>query len=532
MPRPSPEKRLSKASLALLVIAILLVSLGLRVWGSGFGLPAYTRYHPDEHALVDRSAAILWTGDWNLHRFNYPPFYAYLQTALYAIYFLGGAARGQWNQVLPFTLPEYYHLSRLLTALFGTLTVLVVYLIGRRLRGRRTGLLAAALLGSGYLHVIHSHYATFDVMVGLMAALTLLFSDLIRTRREAKWYILAGLCAGLAGSTKYNGAVAIVIPFVAHILATPWGEWGWLNGRLFLTIGAFCLGFFGGNPFALGNLTEFLNGLAIVLHHYGTEQPGFEGSGNWRWYIRAFLTSADVLWIVAGVAGLVGIIWQDWRNRRNTVGILVVVFPVTYFLVVSRFVVRFERNMVPLLPFLALGAGWLLDVGAGWLARRLGRGERLSRGLAVLGALLLLVLPFVASVSFDMAISQTDLREVAGQWVEETVEWGSKIAVEHYSIPFDHTEYWVKDVIRISDHNLAWYQEEDFDVLVISDGVWELLRRQPEVYAEKVSTYNELVNGSTLLAEFVPDPPGIVVAGYPTVAIYHFAPVRIYGVPR
>ena len=28
--------------------------------------------------------------------------------------------------------------------------------------------------------------------------------------------------------------------------------------------------------------------------------------------------------------------------------------------------------------------------------------------------------------------------------------------------------------------------------------------------------------------EFVPDPAGLVVAGYPTVEIYHFAPVRIY----
>ena len=38
------------------------------------------------------------------------------------------------------------------------------------------------------------------------------------------------------------------------------------------------------------------------------------------------------------------------------------------------------------------------------------------------------------------------------------VEWGTKIAIEHYSIPFDHTEYWVQDVMRISDHDLTWYE--------------------------------------------------------------------------
>ncbi len=510
-----------------LLLAVLAGAFALRAWGSSFGLPAFTRYHPDEHALVDRAAAILWTGDWNLHRFNYPPFYAYLQAGAYAVLFLWLAAQGLWSQVPPFVVPEYYHWGRLLTAVFGTLTVLVVYLMGRRIRTRRTGLLAAALLAGCYLHVIHSHYATFDVMVGFLVSLTLLFSDLVRTEQKAKWYFLAGLVAGLAGATKYNGAVAVVMPLVAHVLAKPWDEWGWINGRLFLIPVGFLLGFFAGNPFALGNLTEFLNGLALVLHHYGTEQPGFEGLGNWRWYATVFLTSADALWVVTGALGLAALLWQEWKK-----GLLLLVFPVVYFVMMSRFTVRFERNMVPLLPFLALGGAWLLDVGAGWLARRLGRGEGASRVLAVLGALVVLSLPLAAGITFDAAISRTDFREVAGRWVNENVEGGSKIAIEHYAIPFDHTDYSVEDVLRISNHDLAWYQQEGFDVLIISDGVWEVLKRMPEAYADKLAVYDEVSTGSSLLQEFVPRPPGIVVAGYPTVAVYHFPPVRIHQVPR
>ncbi len=508
----------------LLLLFILLLSLGLRAWGSGFGLPAYTRYHPDEHALVERAAAILWTGDWNLHRFNYPASYAYLQTGAYALYFLYGVTQGLWERVPEFVVPNYYQVGRLLTASFGTLTVLVIHLAGRQLRGKRAGLLAAALLGGNYLHVIHSHYATFDVMVGFWVSLTILFSDLVRTRREAKWYVLAGLCAGLAGATKYNGAVVVVMPLVAHILAAPAGEWGWADRRLLLTVGGFLLGFFAGNPFALGSLPAFLNGLATVLHHYANAQPGFEGTGNWRWYPKVFLTSADALWIVAGALGLVGLLWREWKK-----GVLLLVFPIIYYLMISRFVVRFERNMVPLLPFLALGGGWLLDTGSDWLAARFGRDGRLSHVLAGLGAVVLLTLPLGASVSFDKALSQTDHREIAGQWIEENIEQGSKIAIEHYSIPFRYGQYQVEDVIRISDHDLAWYQQEGYDVLVISDGIWELLRRQPELYAEKVAVYDELVAHSARLAEFAPEPPGIVVAGYPTVEIYHFAPTRIYG---
>lgn len=518
---------LGGAGFVVLVLAILAVSFLLRVWGSDFGLPAYTRYHPDEHALVERAAAILWTGDWNLHRFNYPPFYAYLQAVTYALYFLWGAAQGLWSQVFPFTIPQYYQWGRVLTGLFGTLTVLVVYFVGRELRGRRTGVLAAALLGGSYLHVIHSHYATFDVMVGFLVTLTLLFSGLIRTRGDARWYLLAGLAAGLAGATKYNGAVAIIMPLIAHILATPWGEWGWLNGRLFLSLGGFLLGFFGGNPFALGNLPDFLNGLALVLHHYGTEQPGFEGTGNWRWYSGVLLSSADAPAVLVGVLGLAGLVWKDWRK-----GLLLAAFPILYFLMVSRFVVRFERNLVPLVPFLALGGGWLLDAGAGWLASRLRRGEGFAHVLAGLGLCMLLALPLLAGIGLDTQLGQTDHRQEAGQWVENNVEPGSKIAIEHYAIPFDYDRYQVEDVIRVGNHDLGWYRQEGYDLLIISDGVWDLLRGQPEIYADEVAAYEELVSASTLVAEFQPDPPDLVVAGYPTVDVYHYAPVRIYRLPE
>jgi hypothetical protein len=58
---------------SLLLGGIVLLSLALRMWGSGFGLPAYTRYHPDEHALVERAAQILWPGPMPLTFYGEPP---------------------------------------------------------------------------------------------------------------------------------------------------------------------------------------------------------------------------------------------------------------------------------------------------------------------------------------------------------------------------------------------------------------------------------------------------------------------------
>jgi hypothetical protein len=222
--------------------------------------------------------------------------------------------------------------------------------------------------------------------------------------------------------------------------------------------------------------------------------------------------------------------------------LLLAVFPVVYFLVVSQFVVRFERNMVLTVPFLALGGGYLLDTVAGWLACRLEHiprtnrpmvsPRRLSHGLAAVGLALVLSLPLVASLAFDAALSRADLREMAGAWLEENAEPGSRIAIEHYAIPFDHTNFAVEDVIRITDHKLDWYQQEGYDLLIVSDGVWEVLRSQPKAYKEKLAALDDLLANTMMLAEFVPQPPGIAVAGYPTVAVYHFAPVRIYRIPE
>jgi hypothetical protein len=209
---------------------------------------------------------------------------------------------------------------------------------------------------------------------------------------------------------------------------------------------------------------------------------------------------------------------------------MIIIFPVVYFAVVSGFVVRFERNMVPLMPFLALGAGWFVIRVARWLAGRF-RLRWVGTGLltAVL-TLLILIVPLTATVLFDMQLAGKDHRQVAGQWLGENLEPGSRIAVEHYSIPFDHNQYDVTDVLRIDDHDLEWYKAEGYDALVVSDGVWPLLEEQAEVYASRLAARDALVSGSELVAEFVPAAPPLVAAGYPTVSVYHFAPVRIYRV--
>jgi hypothetical protein len=174
----------------------------------------------------------------------------------------------------------------------------------------------------------------------------------------------------------------------------------------------------------------------------------------------------------------------------------------------------------------------MVDITAEWLGRRFGRRPLFAQFLAVATTLAGVALPLTAGILFDRELARVDHRELAGRWVEENIAAGSKIAIEHYSIPFDYDRFHVEDVVRVSDHHLAWYKEEGFEVLIISDGVWNVLRQQPEYYADQLLIYDELLRGSELLAEFVRKPAGLVTAGYPTVEVFHFAPVRILRLAR
>ncbi|HYG96449.1 MAG TPA: glycosyltransferase family 39 protein [Solirubrobacterales bacterium] len=103
---------------------------------------------------------------------------------------------------------------RSLSALAGVLTIPVAYFVGRELRGRRTGLLAAALVAVNPMLLWYSQEARAYALLGLFCALSLLF--FVRaaqdgTRRDFTWW---GTFSALALATHYFA----VFPLIAEVL--------------------------------------------------------------------------------------------------------------------------------------------------------------------------------------------------------------------------------------------------------------------------------------------------------------------------
>jgi len=116
-------------------------------------------------------------------------------------------------------LGEPYGLAALwLNVVLGTITILVIWLIGRLWFGSVTGLVAAALLSFSEFHIILSRSVLTDVSFGLLFLLSLLLISLAIHYKNYWLAIFAGAMVGLAWNTKYHGWFALAIAGIALLI--------------------------------------------------------------------------------------------------------------------------------------------------------------------------------------------------------------------------------------------------------------------------------------------------------------------------
>ena len=357
---------MSKRTTRLLLGAILVTAFLMRVWGIDYDLPYI--YHPDEPMNIGVSHRIFSTGDLNPHFFNYPSLFFYINALGDAMYYYGGKFAGVFQtpgDLLPplslamgvteAPLPGAILFGRLTTVIFGLGSVLLVFEIGRRLSGHiLVALLAALMLAVSPANVALNRFITPDSYVVFFVLAAFLASLTIFQKGGTRYYVAAGLMAGLAISSKYSSALVLLVLLGAHFLRH--GRAGFGKRDLYVALVACALGFALTTPFALLDFPKFWADMRFETQHYATGHAGMEGD-TLRWYLR-------YLWDTTGIITLLAVIAIGWGvYKRSKKIFLLAIFPVTYFVFISRFVVRNDRTIMPLIPFLFLLAAWLL----GWL---------------------------------------------------------------------------------------------------------------------------------------------------------------------
>ena len=481
--------------------AILLVALGLRLWGIKYGMPF--AYQIDEERIYVRKAArMLDNGTVNPHYQHNPPLLTYLLEAIFFVRYGLHHARE-----LIGTVPDreqLFLIGRVLVAVIGTAGVWLMFVAGRRFFDRRTGLVAAALMAVAFLPVFYSHVALNNVPA--MAALTLALVGTagVLDRGERRDYVLAGAGLGVAVATKYIEGIALV-PLLAAVALAPRRPGAEDRGRgLLIALGAAAAAFVVLNPFALIKPAHFVGSLstqesAVAVHKFGQD------AGNaLTTYLRTFSWGLGWVPVAAALAGAVLLL----RDDRRRAAVLLPVLPLflAYMSIQTRY---FGRWMLPLFPILCLlaahGAVRLAD-----LARARLRQPPPAGAAAAVAAAVLVAQGLVYSIHSDRVLSRPHTQNVARAWMLDHVPADAKVASEPlradgWDAPWRGTTSPRRFLggesayaRYLSPRLVDSYIEHRYCWVVVSSNYWGLALSDPVISQRAASYYAALQRRGTL----------------------------------
>ncbi|MCC7043923.1 MAG: glycosyltransferase family 39 protein [Acidobacteria bacterium] len=422
----------------------------LRFWAIDYGLPGL--YHPDETPILNRALTFA-KGDPNPHNFLYPTLHLYALFVWQGLFFLAGWAVGLFDSVQAFQEqffvdPSYHFIAgRALTATLGTVTLVAVYRIGRRLHSPAAGVAAAIFLAVAPFAVRDAHYVKLDVPAAFMIALAhvslaRLAVDGDAASRVRPW-LLAGVLGGLAVSTQYY-----VAPIVATFIAVAMyhghrtGHWTTTFRLLVCAGAAFIAGFFAGTPFILTELDVTARDIAEVRQVNFERALDTGGPLSSLWPYIVMLATDALGWPVFALA-VVGaglVLARNWGR-----GLVLVTFPLTYLVFISN-TVPMSRYLACVVPLVATAAGVGVMEIAGRVQSRRGAGwTPVAAGMVALAALPGLLL----SVRSNQFFAQDDTRGLAKAFIEQHLPAESSILIQPQSAPVHMSRQALIDALRL-----------------------------------------------------------------------------------
>ncbi len=445
--------------------ALVMLGLALRLVGIDWGLPqVYEEAYPFKKAWPMWGFGPDHMLDLNPHFFNYPTLYFYVQWLGQGLLYLLLRAFGEVHSVMDYRVlyeldkTTFYIMGRTITVLFAAGTVLVTFLLGRRVRSTAVGALAGFLVAVNAFHVTKSQVVEVDVPLTFFVMLTLYFA--VRVLEEPTWRhsLLVGICGGLATSTKYSGLFLVLPILAAHWLALrrirceqrqarPYARHAAARRRSALeshgktssagpqhrrpllqalaAMGIFALALVLTSPYIVLDYDNFRIGFNYERDHMQIGHFGVDRSPAIFFYLRVLATTL-LGWPLALVSltalvVLAGIHRQGWA-------IVLAVFPLAYVAAISSFSMKAERYVLPLVPIAAvLASAFVNEICAAVRSLR-------PRLVFATGAGLTLLLAAPSFVGYARGLSRLrdDTRTLARRWLEANVPTGAWVVSESY----------------------------------------------------------------------------------------------------
>jgi YYY domain-containing protein len=453
-----PETRSWWSNPTVWLVAIVLFAAAVRLahidWDQNH------HYHPDERAVVSAVQRVrLWPPQLN------PEFFAYGSLPIYATRVASDAAALIDRNAS--TYDGINLMGRRLSALFGTLTVLLLIWLGTRLYDRTVGLLAGFLLAACVLHIQNSRFLTVDVPLTFFVLLAL--SALVRICRDGRVtsFVLGGAAIGVAVANKFS-AMPLFAPLAVAALHRYLTERRLVSvaARTGLAVlaaaGAFALA----QPYALIDFPRFYRD--IIEQSSMVRTAGVFPYTTQYMHTPKYLYELTqlVLWCMGPALGVVAV-WASvtrpataWRARRAEDWVLLS-WVVPFFLISGWFEVKFPRYLLPIYPVMIL---WAAD----WLVRKYRSGGWLGR----LAAPVVVVGTAAAALAFLATYIRPHTVVTASEWFYRHVPPGSRVLSQHWDEGFP---------FGLPGRNLSAYTVTDFGYYERPDGATKIRELSEEL---------------------------------------------------
>jgi hypothetical protein len=440
------------------ILVILAVAFVLRIVGIKYNLLPFFTLQPDEENVVVR-ALRFGHGDLNPHWFLYPTFFLYIAFGAYAFMFALGHLTGIFASVNAFANSffrdptVFYLIPRTISAICGTLTVLLVYLITQRLTGnRRTAVFSAACLTVSVSHVRESHSAKPDaVMIFLTVLSFLLALSFLRTNKRS-FNVFAGIIAGLAISTKYTAGVIVVALLIVHLFNDN-ASWYQKSRNALACVAFIVIGFLIGTPYAAIDWRTFLDWFGWVHRHKQIVWANQEFANLSGYAYYAFHAWPESMGIFVALLSLAGIFLLLGTNIRAC--ILLLVFPLATYAYLGSSTLFLSNFFTPCVPFLAIFAGVAIDS----IVKRIR-----NTAMCIVAVALLLVPSLASTLKLLHQFVALDTGVVTKYWVELHLPCNSRIVSVRIGPPLNLTKERIDEILT-SDaptmNSLKGFTEKD-----------------------------------------------------------------------
>ncbi|MDG1845597.1 MAG: DUF2298 domain-containing protein [Acidimicrobiales bacterium] len=441
-------------------------------------------------------------------------------------------------------------IGRLLSAIIDTGTVLLVYLLGRELFNRGSGIVAAILQTFAVLHLQYSHFYGAEPWVAFFVTLTTLLSiklyKSVRSRRKVPkllhskliLYLMSiGVVLGLGAASKLSALAVGIVPIVTFILC--------IRERVRDKI----------RSNALREVAKFL-GLAIIsalaaASFFRIFQPyAFDGffSFDTRFlsdlkYLTSVNSGADVPWVIQWVGRiplwypLQSVFWHGMGPPLTSavaIGIAFVIYEIIargkrFLLIPLSFVIIMlslvSQQFNPLIRYLLPAYPIAITFGGYGIYRLWKWGEvrtslkGKSKALGRVGQVAAVVLVggtlFWGTAFVNGIYNNTHPRIEASQWINQNIDSGSTIThqiwddrlplniqgeiepkLKHVNLDLFRSDRSIDPATKIPKVDALLNNLDEADYIVeASNRLYDSIPRMPSEYPVTTAYYDALFNG-------------------------------------